>query len=396
MAINSSLKLSEAAILTVILLTVIMLHRGWGEPGKPTGESAPQTINFSSESKRLIEVWQSIPARECEKQAKAYQEFCDCIGKWMEQDVSAAMGWVQQQPQKKTVEKNLLLDAVSIWAWKNPVAAAQWVEQLPRGEERNAACARVASNWSAKAPSAAAAWSLQLPDADARGCAIPEVVAQWAHTDLAEATRLVWELPEGKSRNEAIVNVVMNGRDPAQSAQWVQQLKLTDKNFKKMLIRKVTGYWAMLDPEDALQWAQKLPNDGSRESALSLLNPGFPEQKRKTQPPNPINTDGLKQDLVKLRAKLREELNGYRKKHKGEYNVSTRSNLDADDTSHPDDPFYSEPEYSKTLKILDSGLTTSYDLRHKIDVIKAILGIPTRQPPTSNKPYDGNFFDFNY
>jgi hypothetical protein len=159
-------------------------------------------------------------------------------------------------------ERTIFLDkALSKWSELDPVAAAKFLDSVPSSNAGFfGARMNIARNWAATDPGAALAWAQAQGDTRDARSAISGVISGWWENDPRAAEAYV------NSHLDTIgIGAAMNitsqlfRRDPQQAKDWASRLPTPEAR------RNADSYIAMqmanLDPKGASEWAASLPDD---------------------------------------------------------------------------------------------------------------------------------------
>ncbi len=125
------------------------------------------------------------------------------------------------------------------WVGHDPKAASAWVERTSEGAARQTALNRVGMIWAEKDRNAAADWARSLPDANDRNSALTGLAYQ------------------------------VSGKDPSSAALFISQL-LPGQN-RDELAAHVASLWTAESSAQALEWAEGLPDDETRQRAIAAI-----------------------------------------------------------------------------------------------------------------------------
>lgn len=170
-------------------------------------------------------------------------------------------------------EMNLPLYGIfSQWALSDMTAAQAAVREL-QGEEAQQAQSAILSRMAQTDPGAALqAWQA-LPDSPRKTQTLNALLEGWNPQDFDGALQAVIEhMPMGNNFSTAIDNVFMRWamQDPAAAAAGLGALPPGEAYER--VASKVAQSWASSGSyQDALQWAQSLPNEQTRANAIGMI-----------------------------------------------------------------------------------------------------------------------------
>jgi hypothetical protein len=157
--------------------------------------------------------------------------------------------------------KEIMAQLFARWGEIDPLAAMDFAQTMEKASERSDAVSAVLNGWMEHDPAAAEKWVSALPIGAMKNAAWQTVILAHAASDpsralaLAQQTRLPWQTQSFIS--EAIFgNWTMN--DPKEAAAQAGRLPW---GFMRMeALNVVAKQWAEADPEEAITWAQSLPD----------------------------------------------------------------------------------------------------------------------------------------
>jgi hypothetical protein len=184
-----------------------------------------------------------------------------------------------------------MVDVASAWAQDDPVSAAEWVQQNVSGEALNRAMADVLGPLSKVDPQLAANDLARMSDLGGwgiinRGASLAAISRNWAEQD--PQADIAWLnsvannfAPAGNTNgggpgqsyylsavSSAISTWATNDTDAATA--YVESLGVDDPQFPR-LIGAVANSRFQTDPTTVTAWAESLPNDGTRSTAINSV-----------------------------------------------------------------------------------------------------------------------------
>lgn len=230
----------------------------------------------------------------------------DLVGRWAEDDASAALAYVENLPNRRL--RSSALDMVlRKWQSSDPEAAVSWILSRPQGTERGqllvsslvqlsytdperafdlfsrvrAGGANIAEGeylvgpmfmrWAEQDPALASQKALALSDDKERMQALRAVATTWGEQEPEAALAWVDSLPAGTARDAAWAAVVLSGAERDPEASMKRLARRPDHPDAPMLASSLASTWADQDPEAALAWARRLPVGAVRDQALQSI-----------------------------------------------------------------------------------------------------------------------------
>jgi hypothetical protein len=130
--------------------------------------------------------------------------------------------------------------AIAIWATASPATAAAWLAERPAHLQHADLAGEVAAIWAKTQPVESWHWAASLTASFTRDTALTACLRHWRNEDLLTASHAVAALP------------------PA--------------HRPSALIEELVGWLAATYPQEALQWAQTIPDDEIRLGLLRSLS----------------------------------------------------------------------------------------------------------------------------
>jgi hypothetical protein len=200
------------------------------------------------------------------------------------------------------------------WAQDNPAKAMAWAASVPNIATRKELITSIAKQWAQSDPRAEIAWALPLNDANMRLQSLRAGMSQLAAADLPAALDLIHAMPSGDDHDQALLTVVNKagekdargalrllddlppgadrnsaGRklcetwgqtDPRGALDWLVQ-NVPPPRYNPRIYSGNAGLtglvqrWVASSPEDAIAWAQALPEGDNRSAALASVVEGL-------------------------------------------------------------------------------------------------------------------------
>ena len=158
-------------------------------------------------------------------------------------------------------------DEIRQWARKNPGRALAWMMSAAAGPQRDSvaeiACAQVAETDPAQA--------VALAERYAGGCTnlLENLVYQWSERNEPAARAYALARPAGDERDRLLSRVALtrSKEDPAEAAKLVIE-SIAPGETQNEAVMSVLHQWALLNPTQALAWAQLFPEGALKTRAL--------------------------------------------------------------------------------------------------------------------------------
>ena len=187
---------------------------------------------------------------------------------WAAYDPARAAAFALSQPPRDI--RGRLLDSVAgQWALADPQSAAVWAHDLSVESERGRASARIAAVWADADPQAATRYALQSLKGQCQLEALDSVGAVWVKRDPEGA--IEWELSLPMSvRAEVASHTIklLSKEDPESVANLVMSLNTKDQSS---FTEDLAADWARQDLQGAIAWLHQLSPGSMRDSALAGL-----------------------------------------------------------------------------------------------------------------------------
>ena len=161
--------------------------------------------------------------------------------------------------------------AIVRWAELNPEAAAEYVKTLQHDIKNSdyPDIAALCGVWANSDPAAALKWVKTLPkEKGEQSAAFEFIIGAVAHRDVDAALALARAEKPGSLTDGGFGYVIANAagsNDPEQTARKMAEIGSADG------VRSAAGMWASKDHDAALKWAQGIPDEKIRESALAVV-----------------------------------------------------------------------------------------------------------------------------
>ncbi len=197
------------------------------------------------------------------------QALHECLPHWLNSDPPAARDWLLGDAQ------GLPFDLIGVLARDtaaiDPRLGLQVTDKLPIGE-RASPIGEVFSAWAAKDPAEASRIAEELGAPRDRAAAVQAVGKLWAEGDAEAAFDWAARGDMAGSRRVALESVVgaWARRKPEAAARSVATLPAGEV-FRQRLLDHVAMGWLESDPEEALDWADALPEPQERESTATTI-----------------------------------------------------------------------------------------------------------------------------
>ena len=178
-----------------------------------------------------------------------------------------ALAWIKTLP-AGDLQQLALNNALDIWGKKDPAGAKEYVLQMPPGADQDSAARHFGSQLAALDPMDAIQWAQTLTSDSARNAALVSITSGWAKTDPEAASRWAMTLDaESPARGESLRAALSYWalQDPSAAGSFVQTLPQVDQSSAAAMI---AATYAQNNVADALTWAQSLPFDDGRQTAL--------------------------------------------------------------------------------------------------------------------------------
>ena len=189
---------------------------------------------------------------------------------WADADPLRALEQWQLIPDP-AIAGRVLGAVVARWAEQHPEAAWKWVQAQPDAEcKAQATEACLLGMARADAPKALA-MTESLPDGTWRNNLVVRLFTDWAAKDLEAATKACRELPEGEAKEQAWGRVLGKRIEtqPASAAQEITNLPVGD--YRQKAVKELCEHWSGTDTPAALAWAEALPTGTERIDALDHI-----------------------------------------------------------------------------------------------------------------------------
>lgn len=193
----------------------------------------------------------------------------ECLPHWLRADPEGAQEWLVGDARALpfAIQRSLTRDVASL----DPRLALEMADDLPVGE-RASSLSDVFTAWAARDPAEAARVGEELPSPRDRAAALDAVGALWAEDDGQAAFEWANRYEAPGSRRVALESVVdaWARREPEAAALSLAALPPSDV-FRQRLLDRVAAGWASADVDEALAWAESLPNPLEREATATTI-----------------------------------------------------------------------------------------------------------------------------
>jgi hypothetical protein len=223
------------------------------------------------------------------------------VRRWAEADGPRAAQWAAQLAES-SLRRDLLSQAVVVWAGNDLAAAVAWVNGLADSPSKESATLSLAyeadrgqptlalelasrmsstharddllvhsiGQWASGEPDAALQWVEQVSDPLLQQRLLAAAAVALARNDGIRAAALVaGSLPAGDEQSTAAVAVVQRWvlSSPEAAAQWVA--RFPDSPVQNAAVENLVGLWASFDCNAAKTWVGGLPESHLREAAMA-------------------------------------------------------------------------------------------------------------------------------
>ena len=178
---------------------------------------------------------------------------------WAEQDPNALIDWLKQG-NGQAVSKSAVAEMLTASAQFAPAQAAEYARSINAGASQ---LSQIASMWSQNDPEAAFAWAASLPEGKTRDEIISQTLSTSMGADPEAAVELARKLGPDKlpASAAALIAGGLAEADIGEAQHYVDSLpegETRDKALENML-----QTWGRSNPEEAIAYAQKLPEGSS-------------------------------------------------------------------------------------------------------------------------------------
>jgi hypothetical protein len=235
----------------------------------PPVEEDPEQIaaKIASLSETEVRLWLATIAGPALRGNQA----CLLLRRWVELNPPSAISWVTQLDDLETAKQLTDVAAVA-WSEQDLPAALTWVESLPADDKKFQALADVGYEVARVAPINALQIALQLPAGANTDGLLLHALAQYASADVAQSQQLALGLDPGPLRDRAlalIATVQAKQAGPEAAAFAVQNIP-PGPELDRAVMGVVQG-WAQMDLAEATAWTQTFPPSSLRDQAWQNL-----------------------------------------------------------------------------------------------------------------------------
>jgi hypothetical protein len=231
--------------------------------GEPGGESDKLTDFFSR-----LHVAMTI--YNPEKRARAFSAIADNLNAAQIQDAL-----VRVEKLRISDREEVMAQLFAGWGELDPVAAIVAAQALPKQAERERATNAVLGSWIENDPAAAERWVTELSDGLLKSSAWKTLIGAVAvnhpaHAlDLAQRLQLSW--PATGNLAGALFDTWI-GNNPQEAA--THALRLPPGDLRRDALRRVAGQWARVNLQEALVWADAVPDQEFKVGAINTFGTG--------------------------------------------------------------------------------------------------------------------------
>jgi hypothetical protein len=198
------------------------------------------------------------------------------LGKWMDQDMNAAIAWAKSLPPDPAPGSLDVLPPVrdflvEKWAARAPADAAAYLLTTPEGAGRMGLLRVVATQWAGANPAEGMQWATGVANDADRDVLVRGILAAVALTDVRAAAELAISTTHDRISREGLTLVMdqWNARDPAALTGWVNSiLTRSDVGSKR---ETIVATWAAADLGAVERWVLSTPAGDNRDVGLAAL-----------------------------------------------------------------------------------------------------------------------------
>jgi hypothetical protein len=173
---------------------------------------------------------------------------------WWKTDTKAAAAYVRSHTATPN-EREVAAAVCGPMTDQDPRVAMQWSEWIKDERLRNQMRVAIATLWAQRAPKDAKAWAEQLSGDEAKRMINP-VANAWAASDAKAVEQWIGSLKDFK-RDAAIRGYAkaLMAKNPEQALDWAQ--KVREARVRDGLMKLIASEWAKTHPEEAKAWVNK-------------------------------------------------------------------------------------------------------------------------------------------
>lgn len=185
-------------------------------------------------------------------------------GTWARADIRNAVGWLKSLT-NECHRAAFLGGLIPVMAKQDSRGAIELAATMPEGEARRNILAEAVKVWAALDPATAAAWASDLPE-DPRREMLTLIVTRWATDNPAQAGKWITDKPQDPLHVSLMfyfVNTLAQVR-PDLAAQWVDAA--ANQKQRRHFIMTIAQNWLRFDPTAATNWlvGVSLPDEDKR------------------------------------------------------------------------------------------------------------------------------------
>lgn len=220
-------------------------------------------------------------AEEITDAALAAQVVSACASAMAQKDAKGAVEWVATLPDS-TLNQKAMTTALGIWAEEDATAALEWVDGFPEGSNVDSYVARILSSMEATDTELALKTILErskndLPVGQINVSLEHGPYAEYARSKGAsEALKIASSIPEKGPKGPRILNslysvFVMNAANEnfPDTSKWLLEQKSSPRKIEAL--GKVAGSLLKRDRDEAVKWAQSLPENLDHDRAKETV-----------------------------------------------------------------------------------------------------------------------------
>jgi hypothetical protein len=231
-------------------------------------------VKENSDLKRYLALYEAVGQMPAEGLAEAFRQAREANNavalraierRWAEVDPMAALKlWSEHGPDRVS-------DAFFIaWSRLNPVEALRWLEGLSEEERKGPTRSAILGTIARADPQRALDYANQLADGPDRAQLVAKAFEVFVAKSPEEAFAAAKLLPEGLGKQAAFDTVLSHiANSNLEEAQ--RLIGSLPADAVSGASREVGSRLAKADPQDAVRWAESLPEGKSRQSAFSAI-----------------------------------------------------------------------------------------------------------------------------
>ncbi len=180
----------------------------------------------------------------------------EALSGWAEKDPQAAVNQLTALGLSEGLQRDIRRDLLEQWADANPVAAAAYAVANRNPDNWRGLVGTVADEWSKRDPQAAANWAAGLESGRDKRGAIYSAISNWADADPNGAAAYVSAQPPGESRDMMAGTLArhIGQDDPAAGLKWAAMV--ADASTQERAVAGALGGLFRRDPNQARQILQ--------------------------------------------------------------------------------------------------------------------------------------------